>query len=267
MKYLHSPDGTRIAYARCGSGPPLVLVHGTADDHSVWMHLLPALGERFTVYALDRRGRSGSNLSNGAPYAIEQEFADVAAVVDAVGEPAHLLGHSYGALCALEAALRTTNVRALVLYEPPLLIPPGDGSNICPPETLETLDLLLAEDDREGILLTFAREIAHLPDEEINAFRAAPAWQASVAAAPTIVREVRAVEDYVFEPARCGDLTTPTLLLMGSESPPYLRAATAAVAAALPNGRLVELPGQGHLAMYTNPELFLSEVIQFLAEG
>ena len=51
----------RIAYQRAGQGPPLVLVHGTADDHNRWLPLLPALAEHFTVYALDRRGRGGSD--------------------------------------------------------------------------------------------------------------------------------------------------------------------------------------------------------------
>jgi pimeloyl-ACP methyl ester carboxylesterase len=264
MKFMHTPDGTRIAYQRCGDGPPLVLVHGSADDHSMWTGLLPALGARFTVYALDRRGRGASSATNGASYAIEHECADVAAVVDAVGEPAHLLGHSYGALCALEAALRTRNLRSLVLYEPPIPTPPG--SVICPPDTLAKMATLLEAGDREETVLTFAREIAHLPEAEISAARSTPEWQTSVAAAHTIVYEARAVEGYTFDPERFRELTTPTLLLLGSESPPFLKAATESVAAALQNNRLVELPNQGHLAMYTNPQLFLSEVTQFLSD-
>jgi len=51
--------GTPLAYWLCGNGPPLVLVHGTAADHSRWRPVLPALEERFTVYAIDRRGRGG----------------------------------------------------------------------------------------------------------------------------------------------------------------------------------------------------------------
>src|SRR5687768_6369257 len=113
-----STDGTPIAYRRSGEGPALVLVHGTAADHTRWQSILPALEERFTVYAIDRRGRGGSG--DAPTYAIEHEFEDVAAMVDAISGPVSLLGHSYGALCALEAALRTDNVRRLVLYEPPI---------------------------------------------------------------------------------------------------------------------------------------------------
>src|SRR5438270_592473 len=91
-----------IATTRTGHGPPLVLVHGTTADHTRWAPLLPVLDELFTVHAVDRRGRGASG--DDPDHAIEREFEDVAAVVDAIAEPVHLLGHSYGAICALEAA-------------------------------------------------------------------------------------------------------------------------------------------------------------------
>ena len=116
MEFLIAPDGTRIAYLRTGDGPPLVLVHGTADDHTLWSSLLPTLAERFTVYAVDRRGRGDSGDADG--YAVEREFEDVAAVIDSIGEPVNLLGHSYGACLALEAALLTGNIHKSILYDP-----------------------------------------------------------------------------------------------------------------------------------------------------
>jgi hypothetical protein len=98
-----SKDGTPIAHLCSREGPPLVLVHGTAADHGRWAPLLLAFEQRFTVCTVDRRGRGDSGDSDDY-YAIEREFEDVTAVVDSVGEPANLLGHSYGALCTLEAA-------------------------------------------------------------------------------------------------------------------------------------------------------------------
>lgn len=264
MEFVLAPDGTRIAYERGGEGPPLVLVHGTADDHTRWARLLPALRERFTVYALDRRGRGGSGRTDTATYAIEQEFADVAAVVNATGEPAHLLGHSFGALCALEAAVRSDNLRTLVLYEPTIPIPPG--SPIAPPATRAKMEALQAAGDREGVLLTLAREIVGVPEEVIEVWRDSPEWEAAVDTADTIVPEGHAIEGYAFDSARFRDLTTPTLLLLGSESPPFFQAATEAVGEALPHSQVVVLAGQGHVAMDTNPELFLGEVLQFLDE-
>ena len=184
---LTSLDGTPLAYWRSGEGPPLVLVHGTTADQSRWTPVLPAFERRFTVYAIDRRGRGGS----GDPddYAIEREFEDVAAVVDSLGEPVFLLGHSYGALCALEAALLTRNVRKLVLYEPPMDVT-DEGIN--PPGMVGRLEALLEAGDRDEVVATMLREVAGVPPEGVEYMRSLPAWQARVAAAHTIPRELTA---------------------------------------------------------------------------
>ena len=113
-----SDDGTLIGYWRTGEGPPLILVHGTSADHTRWDPVLPTLAEHFTVYAIDRRGRGESG--DAADYSLESEVEDVVAVVDSIGAPVSLLGHSYGAVCSLEASQRSERVRKLVLYEPPL---------------------------------------------------------------------------------------------------------------------------------------------------
>lgn len=68
MEKVHSRDGTPIAYRRSGTGPPLLLVHGTMADHTRWTPVLPPLERHFTVYALDRRGRGGSG--DAEPYAL-----------------------------------------------------------------------------------------------------------------------------------------------------------------------------------------------------
>jgi pimeloyl-ACP methyl ester carboxylesterase len=254
-----SKDGTPIAYWRSGEGPPLVLVHGTAADHGRWAPVLPAFEERFSVCAVDRRGRGGSGDSDY--YAIEREFEDVAAVVDSVGEPTILLGHSYGALCALEAALLTRNVRKLVLYEPGIEVA---GQKIYPQEVIERLEALLEAGDRDGVVATFMREVAGLPPETVEHMRSQPAWQALVAPAHTIPRELRAGKAYRLNPERFGDLWVPTLLLSGGESPAALRKAAEAVKETLSDSRIVVMAGQGHAAMDTRTDLFTTEVLRFV---
>ncbi|MGQ0717851.1 MAG: alpha/beta fold hydrolase [Pseudonocardiales bacterium] len=92
---VRSKDGTSIAYEKFGAGQPFVLVHGGISDRTYWAPVVPALAQRCTVLTVDRRGRGASG--DAASYAIDREFEDVAAVVDAIGEPVHLLlGHSYG---------------------------------------------------------------------------------------------------------------------------------------------------------------------------
>jgi len=101
VERVTSRDGTPIAYWRSGTGPPIVLVHGTTSAHWSWRFVAPLLANDFAVCALDRRGRGESG--DTEDYALEREFEDVAAVVASLGEPAGLFGHSYGATVALGA--------------------------------------------------------------------------------------------------------------------------------------------------------------------
>jgi pimeloyl-ACP methyl ester carboxylesterase len=176
-----STDGTQIAGGRSGSGSPLVLVHGTSVERWSFRYVEPLLAERFSVYAIDRRGRGRSGDSTNS-YTIEQEFADVAAAIESLGRPADLLGHSYGATVALGAALRARNARRMILYEP------APGVSSASPELLANLDDLLAQDKREELLSTFMVDFAEFGPEELEQLRASPLWGPRVAAAHTIPR-------------------------------------------------------------------------------
>jgi pimeloyl-ACP methyl ester carboxylesterase len=97
------------------------------------------LQDRFSVYAVaPTRGHS-----------VDDEAADVAAVLEAVGRPAFLLGHSYGAVCALGAAARyPAGIRKLVLDEPP-------NPTLMPPHTLAALERIAERKDWDALVETF----------------------------------------------------------------------------------------------------------------
>lgn len=255
MDTIVSQDGTRIACQRTGTGPPLVLVHGALGTSRRWP-ILPALEKAFAVYVIDRRGRGASG--DAANYAIEREFEDVAAVVDAIGEEVHLLGHSFGGLCALEAALLTSRVRRLIAYEPsPMPVPTG---------LVDRLQALLDAGDREGLVATFLREDVNMPAAELEMLKASPVFPAMVAAAHTVPRELAAEASYRLDAARFQGLGAPVLLLLGGDSPPFSRTTVEAWHSILPNSRIVVLPGQQHIAHYTAPELVVREIQAFLSE-
>ena len=128
-------------------------MHGTTADHTRWETMLLPLEPHATVHAMDRRGRGGSGDSRPTPAA---EADDVAAVVEAIGRPVDVFGHSYGALVALEAALRSSGVRRLVLYEPAL-------SGTFPEETAR-MERSLADGRREDVIVTLLRDLAGMTD-------------------------------------------------------------------------------------------------------
>ena len=259
MEKILSYDGTPIAAYRSGTGPPLILVHGTGGANPAAWPAFPALAEHFTVVAVDRRGHGESG--DGPTYSIEREFEDIAAFVDSLGEPANLLGHSFGGLCALEAALLTQNIRRLILYE--ALSPSIPGKPAYPEGLIDRLQTLLDSGDREGVLAGHYLENAGLTPGEIKQMRSSPAWPARLAAAHTIPRELRADERYIFEAPRFKDLHVPVLLLAGGDSPDPLKVGTDIIARALPHCSVSVMPRQRHIAMYTAPDLFQNKVLAF----
>ncbi|HET8788657.1 MAG TPA: alpha/beta hydrolase [Actinomycetes bacterium] len=259
-----SRDGTEIGWWTSGEGPPLVLVHGAVADHTRWRPLLPYLEPHATVHAMDRRGRGASGDAPG--YDLAREFEDVAAVVDAVAAVSEsavdLYGHSFGGLCAFGGATLTANVRRLVLYEG---WPPADpAARELPPDVGQRLDALLAEGDHDAVVETMFREVVRMPEADLAALRAQPAWTARVAAAPALVRELRAISRVAFDPALAARITVPALLLTGSDSRDPFAADTRTVAAALPDARVVVLEGQQHVADILDPEAFAGHLVGFL---
>ena len=266
MRWVSSRDGTRIAVRTQGRGPALVAVHGTSSSAARWAPVLPALEARFTVHVIERRGRGESARDEERrPYALEREVEDVVAVIDDVvasadGEGVSLLGHSFGGLIALEATRASTRVKKLIVYEPAVAV---DG-RLYPVDALERFERLLAAEDREGVVTSFFTDVLQFDDGALARTRALASWPGRVAAAHTIPREVRATDGYRWVPARFAEVAVPARVFVGGESGPFARRILDEVAAALPHGELVILPGQKHVAMDTAPELFVREVVAFL---
>ncbi|MCB8983880.1 MAG: alpha/beta hydrolase [Ardenticatenaceae bacterium] len=258
MKKTNSNDGTPIAFWESGSGPPLLLVHGTTADHTRWSAISPRFEQHFTVYAMDRRGRGQSG--DSPDYNFLREAEDVAAVVDAIGESVFVLGHSYGALCTLEAALLTKGISRLILYEPPL----PTGTPLFPRDLPGQMQSLLDKGQQEEALVLFLRNGPKMPDHELKAYRQLPVWPTRVSLAPTIPREIQIDSTYKFDAEKFAGLEVQTLLLLGGDSPNFFHEGIRLLDSALPNSRITVLPGQQHIAMDTNPDLFAAETLQFL---
>lgn len=260
MVQTRSKDGTVIGFWQSGSGPPLLLVHGTTADHSRWSPISPRFEQHFTVYAMDRRGRGGSG--DSPDYALMREAEDVAAVVEAIGEPVFTLGHSYGGVCSLEASLLTDKISRLILYEPPI----PTGLPQYPSGVPDRLQTLIDSGRLEAALEVFFKEVVRMPEHELQAYRQLPVWKVRVQLAPTIPREMTIDRTYRFDTEKFADFQIPTMLLLGGNSPPLFQQAIELVDSTLPNSQVVILPGQQHIAMDTDPGLFAKEVLGFLLE-
>jgi pimeloyl-ACP methyl ester carboxylesterase len=256
MQRITSPAGVTVSYDKYGSGPPLVLVHGSFSDHNAnWQFVKPLFVTQFTVYAIACRGRGESDKTEG--HNLEDESNDIVAVIESIDEPVFLLGHSYGAHAALLAATNVPDkVRKLVLYEPA-------WPHVVEKQTLARLEELAEAGDWDGFAVTFFRDRLLVPIEELNELRSTELWPPIIADAEASLGDVRALSRYDFKPERFHDLQVPVMLQIGTESPRHLFT-TDALAAALPDVCIQELHGQAHEAMTTAPGMYAAAVCRFL---
>jgi len=255
-----SRDGTSLACWRDGEGPPLLLVHGGLCDHLAWFFAVPLLARHFSVWTWDRRARGQSgDVGQSSP---QREAEDIEAIVAAIGQTPHLLGHSAGGIAALHAALSGLSLRSLMLYEPPYI---AAGARAKPaPAILVEMERLLAAGDPDAALAIAMRETVDMTDAEIDSLRHSAGWEHLRAAARAIPHDWVLWDDQP-APSALAKIGVPALVMMGSESPAWLRAAADAVAAALLHAKRATLAGQGHSAMITAPEQFSDAVIDFAA--
>ena len=257
--FVRSADGTRISFRRLGSGPAIVMVHGGIATHTAWMRVARLLSGRYTCFAMDRRGRAHSGAGT-PPYYIEREYEDVCAVLDAAGPGAFLAGHSFGAICALGAALLHP-VPKLVIYEPPFL---AGGPNAR--EHRMAYARAIADGDPDRALEIGLSNITRRSAAAIAAMRTTKAWPRLRTLAPGWVREMEAVDALPASFEHYGAIACPTLMLRGSlnlEHP--LKDASRALAQVLPNVRVEMLMGQGHWALREAPEMVARLIADFLA--
>lgn len=248
MERVTSTDGTELAVERSGSGPPLVCIHGTSATRSAWDGFAREL-EGMECVRYDRRGRGGSG--DADEYALAREVEDARSVVEHVGDPdsVSVFGHSFGAIVAFELA-RETDLRRLVLYEPPVLA--GDDADQ-ERSFADDLQRVLEDDGGAAAIRTFrgmSEDDALEPGMDVEAM------------ARTVVREASVVESYAV-PERA-DITTPTRCLAGSDSRSVLRASTHAVRDAVPGAELVTVEGHGHNGLADSPGTVLGCVEDFL---
>ncbi|GAA1057300.1 alpha/beta hydrolase [Agromyces luteolus] len=246
-----SADGTTIAYSAWGDGDPIIIIDGatayraTTPENAATAELL---ADRFRVVNYDRRGRGDSG--DTAPYAVEREFDDLAAIIAEVadGRPVTVFGWSSGALLALNAAQAGVPIARLALFEPPVV---ANGSRApLPADYVEQLDAAVVEGRPGDAVALFMTEAAGMPGEMVDGMRGTEFWPMLEAIAPTIAYDGRQVGDTMSgRPLRenlWDRIDIPVLVMHGTETWPHLAAGAQAVAEHLPTATLMPVPGENH---------------------
>ena len=265
MAFITSADGTAIAYDRIGTGPVAILVDGACCHRRFGPSAAIAsrLADRFTVVTYDRRGRGDSGNHRESDAA--REIEDLRAIVNAAGGPAFVCGISSGAMLALEAASHGVPMKALALYEAPLIV--DDKRAPIGPEYLAELQRMIALDRRSDAVRHFMRAV-QVPAVAIALMRLMPSWSKLKEVAPTLVHDVSLVEPYwrgrPLPPDRWTSVDVPTLIMDGGKSPAWMRNAQRALAAVVPGATTRTLDKQTHMV---NARVLASALVEFFLQA
>jgi pimeloyl-ACP methyl ester carboxylesterase len=256
-----SADGTRIGFITDGEGPALLMVHGGMCSSARWARLWPLLVGRFQLTAMDRRGRGSSGDAGG--YSLDAEYADVVAVVEHLslgqGRPIDIFGHSYGAVCALGAAALGAPLRRLALYEPP-------GRQTVPADWLGHVRSMIAQGQFGRAMASFLVDVIGLTWDQVELLRDNVGDDDPMPIVEkTMVREAEALRMLCL-PNVAAEVVQPILFLLGTVSPPWAGAVSRSLADALPAARVEALPGQGHEAVDTAPDMVASQLTRFFLD-
>jgi len=255
---IKSADGTTIRWLAAGAGPPLVLVPGGLGDEHAFDPLVARLIRRVRCITIGRRGKG---FSDDAPaYSYDHEYQDVSAVVDAIGPPRFLFGHSSGAICALGASL-ISSVDKLVIVEPPL---PLDAPGI-DPEHHSAVRAALKRGEAETAVLLGLRHALNLEPAAIEALRSRDDWPEVLQRGVAWLRELPEINHLPADVERYRVIDAPTLLIYGTATQPRRRNAVEALGEAMPNAEVIGFTGYGHDVANAAAEDVASAVLAFLA--
>lgn len=277
-----SRDGTMIGFRQYGHGPGVVLVQGAmgfADNYST---LAEALSTTFTVYVPDRRGRGMSPLPYNMDHTIQRDVEDLEALLTKTA--AHnVFGLSSGAVISLMAAIGTSTIHKLAVFEPPLF----EGRPL-PTAELARFNKAITDGNIAGALTAAGKAVDLVP-----MLKYIPNWLLNFLTNRILASEVKQPNgneptlnemtltlQYDFqiiaemrgELKRWSAIQAEVLLLGGGKSPKYLKTDLIALEKILPHSTCVTFAELGHAASWNydkrrnptgNPKVVAEELSRF----
>jgi pimeloyl-ACP methyl ester carboxylesterase len=252
-------NGQRLYYEDTGgSGPAVIFSHGLLMDHEMFAPQVAALKDRYRCITWDERGHGGTASDELKPFSYYDSADDLAALLAHLGvQHAVLAGMSQGGFLSLRCALTHPKVvRALILIDTQAGL--EDAERLAGHMQLANLWAEHGLSDEmatiiEGIILG-------------DGWSGAAAWKAKWAKMAKVnvlgCMTTLATRDDIT--AKLGQIKVPALVLHGDKDAAIELGLGEALAAGLPNAKLVVVPGAGHAANLTHPEVANPAIAAFL---
>jgi pimeloyl-ACP methyl ester carboxylesterase len=262
-------DGMSLAYMEEGSGPPVVLIHGSVSDYREWSKQMKALARHHRVIAYSRRYHwPNTRPGTDADSSRELQVNDLASLIRTLKlAPVHLVGHSYGGAIALQLALRHPElVRTLVVAEPGVggVLANTPETEVARKEGQAIQDMMkraFASGDAERIVRTYAARVA--PGVFENAKPEVRQMLLDNALAFQLDFSSRRLPFTCDEARR---ITTPALVFAGERSTPGLQLIAETLAGCLNQAKFVRIRNATHWIPHDQPQKFNRALLAFLEQ-
>lgn len=244
-------DGVQLHYEVHGHGPAILLTHGFSSTGQMWAGQVEAFSKHYKLITWDMRGHGASDYpADPAAYSEQATVADMAALLDAVGETSAIIGGlSLGGYMSLAFHLaHPARTRALLIIDTGPGYKNDDARAGWNATSLRSADRF--DTDGLGRLASGSVETRTVRHRDATGL-------AHAARGMLTQRDARVIESL---PA----IAVPSLVVVGAEDTPFL-AASSYMAAKIPGAKLVTLEGAGHAANIDQPVAFNDAVLGFLA--
>ncbi|MFC8449186.1 alpha/beta hydrolase [Kitasatospora sp. NPDC057223] len=260
-------NGVALYHEVRGTGPSVVLVHGSWVDADSWERVLPGLAAECKVVAYDRRGhgRSEEVLTQGS---VHEDAADLAGLIEGLRlAPAFVVGTLYGAMVALRLAVaRPDLVRGIAAHEPPaigLLASDPDRRRVADAAVARVAPVrtLLERGETAAAAELFVETVTFGPGAWSKL--PAPLRHAYIRNAPTFLDELRDPDAYDLDLDALGGFTETVLLTQSDDGGPERTGALDTIDLALPKAERHVYGGGGREPHVVEPAEFVRVVLPY----
>lgn len=256
-----SVNGARLYFEEQGEGQHLLFIHGMCGDASVWADQMRRLAPQFHCVAYDRRGHSHSPLGVISERTVELHTDDAAQLIMELGlAPCIVVGSSGGARIAVDLVRRYPRlVKRAVFSEPPIMALDPEGSAVFLGQIKPAVEEAIASGGPRAAVDAFFDIVCP------GLWRTLPEAQREVpyrANAAEMLGDLM-MPSYQITPADLQQFQPPCLIVRGSESMPMFRTVASVLVENIPDSRLIEFQGSGHVTYAEKPEEFAAAVESF----